>query len=157
MQKREGYGWARDPSFGCQSGQPQLAVRILGSQPPNFAVSSQRMASRWLAMISACQTSPIAIMLIATRQTAMTRVLCVSETGMRKQRVIQSMVRGLLVLGRYAVGPHARVAGGRDIRIASEHGQLKGQSNMSQRQLLGLQKSTGFRALGPPVVWMQTL
>ena len=63
------------------------------------------MASRWPAMISACQTSPTAMMLIATTQTAMTKVFCVSETGIRKQRAIQAMVRGLLVLGRCAVGP----------------------------------------------------
>lgn len=63
------------------------------------------MASRWLAIISACQTSPIAMMLIATTQTAMTRVFCVSETGIRIERAIQDIVRGLLVLGRYAVGP----------------------------------------------------
>lgn len=63
------------------------------------------MASRWLAIISACQTSPIAMMLIATTQTAMTRVFCVSETGIRIERAIQDIVRGLLVLGRYAVSP----------------------------------------------------
>src|ERR1700730_11465529 len=55
-------------------------------------------------MISACQTSPTAIRLIATTQIVITKPFCVSEAGTSKQRAIQAMVAGLLVLGRYAVG-----------------------------------------------------
>jgi len=56
------------------------------------------MASRWCAIISACQTSPTAMMLITTMQAAMTKLFCVSEAGTWRQRAIQAMVRGLLVL-----------------------------------------------------------
>ena len=80
-------------------------VGVSEPQPPNFAASSQRIASRWCAIISACQTSPTVMMLIATTQAAITKVFCVSEAGMWRQRAIQAMVRGLLVLGRYAIGP----------------------------------------------------
>src|ERR1700686_2666747 len=69
------------------------------------------MASRWLAIISACQTSPTAITLIATTQMAIIKLFCVSETGASNRREIHSMVAGLLVLGRYAVGPTRDFAG----------------------------------------------
>src|SRR5712664_3747973 len=93
-------------------------------------------------MISACQTSPTAIMLIATRQTAMTNVLCVSEAGMRRQRVIQAMVRGLLVLGRYAVGTTRELPADAISASRQEYGQLKGQSQHESTSAPRLPKST---------------
>jgi len=76
------------------------------------------MASRWCAIISACQTSPTAIMLIATTHTAITKVFCVSEAGMWRQRAIQAIVRGLLVLGPHAVNPTRVLPGRRDVASA---------------------------------------
>jgi len=87
-------------------------------QPPNFEVSSHRMASRWCAIISACQTSPTAMMLIATMHTAITKVFCVSEAGMWRQRPIQAIVRGLLVLGPHAVDPTRELPGRRGVASA---------------------------------------
>ena len=94
--------------------------------PPNFAISSQRIACRCEAMISACHTSPTAITLMATTQIAMTTVFCDSEVGTRRQRSSQAIVRGLLVLGRYAGGPGESCRRTR-FRVAQEPWQLKGQ------------------------------
>src|SRR5258708_39095591 len=57
------------------------------------------MASRWLAMICACQTKAMDIMLRETTQSIRTRTTLDSWTGSEKARRSQDMVRYLLVLG----------------------------------------------------------
>jgi hypothetical protein len=106
------------------------------------------MASRCLAMISACQTSPTVMMLIATTQTAMTNVFCVSEAGIRKQRVIQAMVRGLLVLGRYAVDPTRDLPADATMRRAKDMGNSG--ANLLHVKICPLtSRIRGFQALRP--------
>src|SRR5260370_34594681 len=56
------------------------------------------MASRWLAMICACQTRATDIMLSETTQSMRTRVTLDSWTGRAKARRSQDMVRYLLAL-----------------------------------------------------------
>src|SRR5712692_2187247 len=67
------------------------------------------MASRWLAMICACQTRAMDIKLMETTQNIRARPTADSLAGRRKTRRSQAMVRDLLVLGSICSPSLARI------------------------------------------------
>src|SRR5260370_19870013 len=77
------------------------------------------MASRWLAMICACQTRATDIMLRETTQSMRTSVTLDSWTGRVKARRSQDMVRYLLVLGSVPLLPANRVDNARGVALAA--------------------------------------
>src|SRR5882672_1008309 len=81
-------------SIGCGG-----LVAIGNGQPPNLNCSSHWMASRWLAMICACQTSAMDMQLMEMTQRIRTRPMLDSLAGRWNTLLSQAMVRGLLVLG----------------------------------------------------------
>src|SRR5712692_9214950 len=70
------------------------------------------MASRWLAMICACQTKAMDMKLMEITQKIRTRPMLDSRAGRRKTRRSQAMVRALLVLGSNFNSEFARIRAG---------------------------------------------
>src|SRR6201998_38309 len=76
---------------GDRSAPPQWHDLAGETQPPNFSVSRKRIASRWLAMICACQMSATESSPIRNTQSARARFVCDSAAGRRRVRTNQAI------------------------------------------------------------------